>query len=587
MSLEMNNTIVYIKLLLKKHRAILVSLLIAAATATAYYPVHNYDFVSFDDGEYVYENHYIKDGPIFDSILWACTSIHARNWHPITWLSHILDYRLYGLKAGMHHLTNLMFHIANALLLLLILRKMTGKFWQSSVVAGLFALHPLHVESVAWIAERKDVLCAFFWMLTIWSYIRWIERPSVFHYLLTLFLFALGLMAKPMMITLPFVLILLDYWPLDRMTESHPNGVSFYNWRIVFKLIREKIPFLLLVVLSSGVTLYAQRPGGFVGSLDGVPFAVRVANAAVSYVNYIVKMFYPFQLAVLYPYPEQLAWWKITGACLLLVSTTLLAVKTMRKAPYFIVGWLWYVGTLVPVIGLVKVGQQAMADRYTYLPLTGVFIFAAWGVPELAARWSHHRRWLAAVSIALFLILMVSTQRQTRYWENSITLFTHTLNVTSNNWLSHYNLGVALFDKGQTNDAIGQYQEALRIKPDLVNSHYNLGLALFTNGRTEDAIDHYLEALRIEPDYVDAHYNLGLALFTKGQTDDAIEHYLEALRIEPDYVDAHNNLGVALYQKGDVAIAVRHFKEAIQIDPGHANARNNLKKVLRLEKENQ
>ncbi len=565
---------------LHKHRFILACLLLVVATLVAYWPVQDNAFVNFDDKMYVYENRHVQDGLTLDGLSWALTTTHASNWHPVTWVSHMLDCQIFGLKPGWHHLSNLIFHITNALLILLILLRMTGDFWKSSFVAGLFALHPLHVESVAWVAERKDVLSTLFFLLAIWSYIRWVERPKTIKYLLVLFLLALGLMTKPMVVTFPFVLILIDYWPLKRLRIDPSDTTRTQIWQSFHRLFLEKVPMFVLVTISSAITFYAQRQGGAVSSLDSLPLAFRVGNASVSYINYIIKMIYPSQLAVLYPLPETLPWWKVTGALLLLVFITLFAVKTIRKVPYITVGWFWYVGTLVPVIGLVQVGRQAIADRYTYIPLIGIFIIIAWGIPELMASAPRMKKWLATSAAIVLLILMVLTQKQTQHWKNSITLFTHTLEVTSNNPIPHNNLGHALANKGQTDDAIEHFREALRIKPDFQEAHDNLGHALASKGQTDDAIEHFREALRIKPDFVYAHNNLGSALAKKGQTDDAIKHYREALRIKPDYEDAHNNLGSALANKGQTDDAIEHFREALRIKPDLEEAHNNLGSVL-------
>ena len=601
-----------------KARTVSVCLLLIAVTIFVYRPVKDYGFVDYDDNQYVYENRHVQKGLTLDGAIWAFSTVHASNWHPLTWLSHMLDCELFGSNAGLHHLTNLVFHVVNALLLLVILRRMTGDFWQSSVVAGLFALHPMHVESVAWIAERKDVLCTVFWMLTIWGYISWVERPNAVRYVSSLSFFALGLMAKPMVVTLPFVLILLDFWPLGRLKNNPPGDDAHPHWRTLCKLTREKLPFFMLTAASCAVTFYAQNHRGVVVPLAAIPFGHRVANAFVSYANYLIKMFYPFRLAVLYPHPGTLPWATVTGTVLLFVLITLLAVKSTNKAPWFTVGWFWFAGTLVPVIGLVQVGRQAMADRYAYIPLIGLFIIIAWGVGEFMKGWPGKKGWLAVLSIALFSASAQTTRGQIQYWKNSMTLFTHALDVNSNNWLAHYslglafshkgrtddaidhyrqslrinpnyekaliNLGLALFHKGQTDDAIRHYRQALSIRPDLEKAHNNLGTALLHKGRTDDAIECYRRAIRINPDYAKAHYNVGLALFHKGQTDEAIRHYLRALGIRPDYVDAHNNLAAAFFRRGNVLLAVKHLREAIQLDPNDVDARKNLTIVLMLQK---
>jgi Tfp pilus assembly protein PilF len=558
-----------------QHRDILVCLFLIICTLSVYWQVHNYDFVNFDDDEYLSDNRHVQVGFTLESIAWAFTTIHASNWHPLTWLSHMMDYQLYGLNPGGHHLTNLLFHIANSLLLFFVFKRMTGQFWQSAFLASLFALHPLHVESVAWISERKDVLSTFFWMLTMWSYIWYVQHPGIDKYLLVLLFFVLGLLSKPMLVTLPFVLLLLDYYPLYRFHKSDGSR-NPHQRSIVFRLILEKLPFFVLVVISSAMTFYAQKHGGAVASLDVIPIQLRISNALVSYASYILKMLYPSNLAVLYPHPGILAWWQIAGACFLLLFISFSAVRVIKQSPYFIVGWLWYLGTLVPVIGLVQVGNQSMADRYTYIPLIGIFFIIAWGIPEFVQRWRHVKKLLPIMAITILLILMVVTFIQAGYWKNSITLFEHALRLTKNNRKAHNNLGLALEEQGQMDDAIGHFEEALRISPVYVGAHNNLGNALMEQGQIDDAIKHFEEALRINPDYAKAHYNLGNLLQQQGQIDDAIKHFEEALRINPDYVAAHNNLGLALKEKGLMDDAIKHFEEALRINPDLAEAHNNL-----------
>ena len=378
-----------------KKRDLLTCLFIIMVTLSVYWQVQNFDFLNFDDDMYVTDNHHVQEGLTLKSIIWAFTTIHASNWHPLTWLSHMLDCQLYGINAGWHHLTNLLFHIANTLLLFFVFQKMTGCFWQSVFVATLFALHPLHVESVAWISERKDVLSTFFWMLTMWSYTRYVERLEVNRYLLVILFFTLGLMSKPMLVTLPFVLLLLDFYPLYRFrfqkSDTSANPKQRSN---ILLLVLEKIPLLVLTAVSSAVTLYAQKHGEAIMSLDAISLKIRISNAVVSYIKYIGKMIYPSNLAVMYPFQGILPWWKITGACLILVSMSLLAIRIIKQSSYFAVGWLWYIGTLVPVIGLVQVGNQSMADRYTYVPLIGLFIIITWGVSELMVQWRYRKIWL-------------------------------------------------------------------------------------------------------------------------------------------------------------------------------------------------
>ena len=577
---------------------LLVCLVLVLATSAVYWHVTGNDFILLDDNVYVYENPHIQNGLTSDSIIWAFTTTHAGLKIPLTWLSLMLDYELYGLDAGGYHLTNLLLHLANVLLLFLVFKLMTGGLWRSGFVAALFALHPLHVESVAWVAERKDVLSTFFWMLTLWAYFRYVLRPTVKRYLLILVPFVLGLLAKPMLVTLPFVLLLLDYWPLGRFQVGQSTNAPESSVRPLIKsgqpmssvlsLVWEKIPLFILVAVSSAVTFLAEKSAGALVHSETWPISIRIANGLVSYVKYLGKMIWPSHLAVFYPHPGySLPIWKVAGACLLLLCISILVVRWARRYPYLVVGWLWYIGTLVPVVGFVQVGSQAMADRFTYIPLIGLYIIIAWGVPEIVPRRPHRNLYLAMLSTTLFLFLMVLTWKQVQYWKNGISLFEHTLEVTSNNWLCNYNLATALDKEGRTDDAIKHYQEALRIKPDYAEAHNNLGIALDRKGRIDDAIKHYQEALRIKPDNAEAHNNLGIDLDRKGRIDNAIKHYQEALRIEPDNAEAHNNLGIDLARKGNVDVAIRHFQKALQINPNFSYARANLKKALLLQERKQ
>ncbi len=524
---------------------LLVMLVLVLATAVVYLQLNNYDFVNFDDDDYVTENRHVQTGLTSGNITWAFTTFHAGNWHPLTWISHMLDCQLFGLKPGLHHLVNLFFHMANTLLLFLILRRMTNALWQSAFVAALFALHPLHVESVAWVAERKDVLSTFFWMLTMGAYVFYVERRELKRYLLALFFFGLGLMAKPMLVTLPFVLLLLDYWPLRRLQMEKPLADDSVNSEKFVKphrkkkerrrsairaghvskpekqirqqpaighIILEKVPFFVLSLASSIVTYMAQQKGGAVRSLQSFPLTTRIANALVSYCGYIGKILWPENLALLYPHSGMPPVWKVIGAVLFLGIITFLIIRTVKRFPWLTVGWLWYLGTLVPVIGLVQVGMQAMADRYTYVPIIGVLIMVAWGVPELLEKWRHRNAALATVTVVILCIFSFVTWKQVQYWQNNTTLFKHTLEKTTNNPIIHYNLGNLLASQGKFDDAIKQFRESIRISPGYAKAHNNLGNALLYQGRLDEAIGSYREALRINPDYVIAQKNLNNAL---------------------------------------------------------------------------
>jgi hypothetical protein len=496
----------------------LICLVLVLATSAVYWHVTGHDFVNLDDDVYVYENRHVQNGLTSDSIIWAFTTTRAGFKIPLTWLSLMLDFELYGLNAGGYHLTNLLLHIANVLLVFFILKLMTGALWRSAFVAALFALHPLHVESVAWVTERKDVLSILFWLLTMWAYLGYVERPGMRRYLLMIVSFTLGLMAKPMLVTLPFVLLLLDYWPLGRFqvgqsADAPESSVqapikSGQPMSSVLSLVWEKTPLFALAAVSSVVTFLAQKSAEALVHFETWPITIRIANGLVSYVKYLGKMIWPRSLAVFYPHPgHSLPIWKAAGAGVLLLCISILVLRGARRYPYLVVGWLWYIGTLVPVIGFVQSGLQAMADRFTYIPLIGLYIIIAWGVPEIVPRWPHRKLYLATLSTTLFLFLMALTWKQVQYWKNSISLFEHTLEVTSNNWLVNIDLGTELYREGRTDDAIKHYLEALRIKPDNAEAHNNLGIALDREGRTDDAIKHYLEALRIRPDYAKAHDN--------------------------------------------------------------------------------
>ena len=598
---------------------LVVMLVLVLATAVVYLQVKDYDFVNYDDNEYITENRHVQTGLTYGNITWAFTAFHVSNWHPLTWISHMLDCQLFGLKPGLHHLVNLFFHMANTLLLFLILHRMTKAIWQSAFVAAVFAIHPLHVESVAWVTERKDVLSTLFWMLTIGAYVFYVERRELKRYLFTLLFFALGLLAKPMLVTLPFVLILLDYWPLRRLTigksavndnpqsekslnthrkkkergrdtkkAEHINKTEKQNRQrpAIGHIILEKVPFFVLALASSIVTYMAQQKAGAVGSLQRFPLSARIANAIVSYCGYIGKMIWPENLAVLYPHPGMLPTWEVVAAVFFLGITTFLIIRNVKRYPYLTTGWLWYLGTLVPVIGLVQVGVQAMADRYTYIPIIGVSIMVAWGVPELLRKWRHRNAALAAVAVITLSIFSYVTWKQVGYWQNSVTLFKHTLEKTTNNPIMQNNLGNTLEDEGRLDEAIAHYTESLRIDPNLADSYNNIGLALTKQGRADEAIPNFLKAIRISANHAVAHYNLGTVLASRGKLDEAIYHFRESIRISPDYAKAYNNLGNVLLMQGKIDEAIGSFREALRINPDYVMAQENLKNALAQQKKN-
>jgi Tfp pilus assembly protein PilF len=516
-----------------KYWTFCIYLALALATLAVFWQVRNYDFVGYDDPDYVSNNQYVKTGLTRNSITWAFTTSHASNWHPMTWLSHMLDCRLFGTEPGWHHLTNLLLHLANTLLLFGLLNRMTGALWRSAFVAAAFALHPLHVESVAWIAERKDVLSTFFWMLTMAAYLRYVNRPGVSRYLLTLVTFALGLMAKPMLVTLPFVLLLLDYWPLGRFQKGQPTKDTRRprrktlrtpsQWHVFYHLIREKIPFFALAALSSVVTFIVQQKFAAVATTRQFPLTGRIANAFISYLAYIRKMIWPSRLAMFYPYPHRtnLMGQAIVSA-LLLIFISIVIIWMARRRRYLLTGWLWYLGTLVPVIGLVQVGDQALADRYSYIPLTGLFIIIAWGLPDLLAKWRFRKIALAVSAIAVLSALSIRTYIQQGYWRNTTTLCEHALKVTQGNYVAHYCLAADFLHRGQIDQieqAVNHYHQTLQIKPNYFKALGGLAEAFARQGRTDQAVKYYNEALRLEPDGFFSLNNLAWLRATHSQAE--------------------------------------------------------------------
>ena len=545
---------------------------LAIATFAAYWKLHSNGFILFDDDRYVTENEHVLKGLGRESVSWAFTTTEQANWHPLTWLSHMLDVQLFGLDAGGHHMTSLLFHTLNGVLLLLLLFRMTGALWRSAMVAALFALHPLHVESVAWIAERKDVLSTLFWLLTLGAWLVYLKSKKTVPYALTLVFFALGLMSKPMLVTLPFTLLLLDYWPLQRLTLPMRG-----RWDTVKGLIWEKAPLFVMSAVSCVITVIAQKKGGAVESLEQVTAVGRAANAAHAYASYLGKTVFPSSLAVFYPHPHtDLITASAVAAFLGLAGVTVLVARLWKSAPYLPFGWLWYVGTLVPVIGLVQVGDQAMADRYTYMPLIGIFIAVVWGVADITKGSRVLRPAAAAAALAVLGALFALTRVQTGYWSNDETLFSHALAVTPDNVVARNTLGLALFERGRTREAVANYLEALRIEPNFPEVHNNLGNALVAEGRFEEAVAHFNQALRAKPDALRAMNNLGLALVKLNRLPEALGYFEEAVRRDPDFADAQSNLGNALSGLGRMDEAVEHYRQALRLKPEFIKALNNL-----------
>ena len=581
----------------------LPALLLALATIALYWPVTRHDFINYDDDLYVTANVHVQNGMTLENLKWAFSSVVLGNWHPLTVLSHMLDCQLFGLQPWGHHLTSLLLHALNTALVFLLLRTLTGAVWRSLLVAALFGWHPLRVESVAWVAERKDVLSAGFGFLSLLCYARYArgaetgsQRPEVggrrpgvnlhsFSYWFALLFFACGLMSKPMLVTWPFVMLLLDYWPLKRFAGGQlkvagPPAPNLQPSTFNFQLLTEKIPFFVLAAAASMVTYLVQKQEGAVMSVDHFPPGARLGNALIAYGRYLGKTFWPADLAVFYPHPGDWPLAEVLLAGVLLAGISALVLVKRRRHPSWLVGWLWFVGTLVPVIGLVQVGEQAMADRYMYVPSVGVLMLTVWGGYELTRSWRHQVISLALAGAAAIILCGALTRQQLGYWQDSETLFRHALAVTQNNHIAHFNLGAALNEKGQTENAIRQFQEVILLKPDYADAHYNLGNALSEQGRTDEAISQFQEALRLKPDDANVHYNFGNALVKKGRTEEAISQFQEAIRLKPDNVPAHNNLGNALGDQGRYDEAVSQLLKAIRLKPDYPNAHNSLGNIF-------
>jgi len=548
---------------------------LAIITLASFWRVLVCGFLNYDDYEFVTLNRHVQTHFTWEAVKWAMTTGYEANWQPLTWMSYMLDWRLYKLNPLGYHLTNLLLHIASTVLLFLALRRMTGSLWRSAFVAALFAIHPLHVESVAWVAERKDVLSTFFWMLTMWLYLGYVDRPGAGRYLLVALALGLGLMSKTMLVTLPIVLLLLDYWPLGRFTQAGKKARITAS--AIRRLVWEKSPLLVLSAVASVIIFLAQRYGGAVSSLKLMPVGIRVSNALVSYVKYLAKMVWPDNLAVIYPLPSNSPWvWQAVGSALLLICVTILVIRAAGRRPYLAVGWLWYGISLLPVIGLVQIGTAAMADRYTYVPLIGIFIIIAWGVPDLLARVRVGERVLPVLACAVTAALMVCTWIQVGYWRSSITLFQHALRVTTGNYVAHNCLGEALRVQGKTDQALEHLYKALAIQPTYSPIHANLGIILCEHGRLDESIAHLREALRLDPMDPYAHLNLGVSLNRQGKLEEAMEHFSRALDIKPDLASAHYGAGLVLDQQGKTQEAIREYREAIRLNPNVAQVHGNL-----------
>ena len=575
-------------------QTIVIYLFLAAISLVVFGQTIRYDFVNFDDDLYVYNAPAIQAGLTAQGIALAFTSQHARNWHPLATLSHMLDCQLYGLKPGGHHATNVILHIITVLLLFRVLREMTGAVWKSAIVAALFAVHPLHVESVAWVSERKDVLSAMFFLLMLGAYVRYARGPSMTRYLLVAVLFAAGLMSKPMLVSVPAILLLLDYWPLRRFeqpssTTGKTKVVNSGNQPCTRQwLFLEKIPLFVLAGGSCVATFVLQKRA--TGAIPPLPFLWRVENAFVSYMIYVWKTLWPTHLAVFYPHPNNtLPIWVVILAMMLLLAITVSAIVFRNKRPYVFTGWSWYLVMLMPVIGLIQVGEQGHADRYTYLPHIGLFLLAVWFAADVAAVRESRSRFATATAAVIILALASAAFIQASYWRNSETLWTHALDVTSDNDVAHNNLGYLRVDQGELDKAIAHFEAALEIRSRKLDPHYDVGSAfvqmnladaLARKGQPDEALVHYEEAIRLQPNYANAYYNRGNVLFTKGRIDEAMADWEKTLQIQPNDADAHTCIGNAFLRQSSPKEAIAHYEKAMALAPGDPHSRNNIAWVL-------
>ena len=546
---------------------LIVCIFLIVATIAVFWQVNQFDFINIDDNVYVTHNSRVLSGINIRSFQWAFLTTHAEFWHPLTWLSLMLDHDLYGLNAGGYHLTNLILHILSVLLLFWLFCRMTKEIWKSAFVAFLFAIHPLHVESVAWIAERKDVLSAFFWMLTLCLYVFYTEKPDVKRYMLVLGVFVLALMSKPIVVTLPVIMILLDYWPMSRCRI----GIESQRGKIFFWQLKEKTPFFILSAVFSILAFLAQ----YNPTAQHFPLSSRLANASVSFVTYLAKAFWPHDLAIFYPFSEQLPLWQVSGSILLIILISAAVITMARSFPYLFVGWFWYVITIMPVIGILQVGKQAMADRFTYLPLVGVGIILAWGLPLLLQSRNTFKKILFPAGIFLIALWTFLAWQQCSYWKNSMELFNRALKVTKNNYLAHNNLGLALFAEGKTEEAIAHYNEALSIMPttpDHILAYNNRGIAYSRLGLYQNALDDLNKAIGMKPDYADAYSNRGIVYSNLNRNQLALEDFNKAVQLRPDYADLYNNRGVAYAKLGNYQRAIDDFSKAIDLNPDYSDA---------------
>ena len=571
---------VEIQKIITKYKKPLFCLFLIFSSSLVYSLTVNHGFVNCDDPSQLTNNKHVLSVLTWKNLMWSFSSESPCS--PLTFIAYNLCHTIFGLKPGVYHVMSLILHIANSLLLFFVLNRMTGEFWKSAFVGTLFALHPMNVESVAWVAELNNVLSGLFFMLTLLTYKIYTEQTTWKRYVLALLVFELGLLAKPVLMTLPFILFLLDLWPLKRIkVESREESEKAWGFRTlgvpIPRLILEKIPFMVLSLLSLASNLVGANKRMGLYSPEIVPMSLRISNAIVSTLKYLGKLFWPHGLALNYPYPSMIPWWQVIGAGLVLILITILVLRAIFRSPYYLMGWLWFLGGLVPFLGIFQAGLwPEMADRYAYLTYIGIFMALTWGIPDLIVKWRCYRPIIITVGSGVILILMVLTWNQVGFWKNSETLFSHAIEVTKNNFAAYNNLGLALFDRGDIDGAIQNYRESMRIKPSYSKVYINLGVAFAEHKDTKSALVYYTKAIQIDPNNADAHTSLGSLLEGIGRTDEALMHFNEAIRINPNSSEAHNNLGNLLLHKGNYDEAVRQYSEALQINPHQAEVYNNL-----------
>jgi Tfp pilus assembly protein PilF len=571
-----------------------LSVALIALTLAVFLQVRHFGFVTLDDPLYVSENAHVASGLTTETVRWAFATTESANWHPLTWLSHALDVELFGLDPGAHHVSSVVLHILNTLVLFWLLCRMMSAVWPSAFVAALFAIHPLHVESVAWVAERKDVLSTLFWLLTMWAYLAYVQRPGARRYGAVVMLFALGLMAKPMLVTLPFALLLLDFWPLGRVGGLKPSppaarrrnpkegpasaGPTGSTSARFWPLVGEKLPLFALAAAASVVAFVAQRQAGAVSQLEYLAVPVRIASALTSYAQYLSKTFWPVNLSGFYPHTRDVAGAQVVIAVLVLAAVTIAALKLARRSPSVVIGWFWFLGTLVPVIGLVQVGLQAMADRYTYVPLIGLFVAVTWLALDVARARAVGRRVLPVLAVVIVALLAVRARAQVQQWRDSTTFWTAaaTAAFAVTDYQAHLGIGRVLSDQGRTVEAYDHFLKAAQLQPDSAAAQYMLGATALRLGRADEAIGALTRAVELQPSLAEARHSLAFVLAQQGRRPEAIAHYQEAVRLQPGVAALHNDFGLALYDERRVAEAQARFEEAVRLKPDLAGPHNNL-----------